>query len=320
MDRFTGKVVAITGAGSGIGRALATELSRRGAHLALSDVDEVGLEQTRDRCGRVGVNVGADLVDVADRTAVERWAASVVAEHGRCNIIVNNAGVALGATVESMSYEDLDWLMSINFWGVVHGTKAFLPHLKATGDGHVVNVSSVFGFIGIPTQSAYNAAKFAVRGFTESLRIELDAERCGVSATCVHPGGIKTNIARSARMDESVAELRADTDIGSEFERVALTTPDRAARSILHAVERNRRRALIGPDAVVFDAVAHLPAAVGQRLIGLGARRLFAATSKSRASGSSGAATAGASTPAAGAARAGGGPDAAGRAGRPHGG
>jgi NAD(P)-dependent dehydrogenase (short-subunit alcohol dehydrogenase family) len=205
------RVAAITGPCSGLGRALSIELARRGAHVALSDVDEEGLAATVNACEGHGVKVTSHRVDVADRAAVEAWADQVVAEHGRVNMIVNNAGVALSATVEAMSYEDLEWLMGINFWGVVHGTKAFLPHLKAAGEGHVVNISSVFGLVSIPTQSAYNAAKFAVRGFTDSLRIELDAERCGVSATTVHPGGIRANIARNARIDVSASAMAGDT-------------------------------------------------------------------------------------------------------------
>ena len=200
MKQFEGRVAAITGAGSGIGRALAENLGAQGAHLALSDVNESGLADTVARCEGKGVRVTSQRVDVADRPAVEAWADSVVEDHDKVNLIVNNAGVALGATVESMSYEDFEWLMSINFWGVVYGTKAFLPHLKASGEGHVVNVSSVFGLVSIPTQSAYNAAKFAVRGFTDALRIELEIDPCGVSATTVHPGGIATNIAKDARM------------------------------------------------------------------------------------------------------------------------
>ena len=172
-----------------------------------------------------------------------------------------------------MTYEDLEWLMGINFWGVVHGTKAFLPHLKAAGDGHVVNISSVFGLMSIPTQSAYNAAKFAVRGFTDALRIELDIERCGVSATTVHPGGIKTNIVRNARLDPDSSPLGGDNDAAAvQFARVARTTPTPRRNQILAAVQRNRRRALIGPDAVVFDAVSRLPAGVSQRFLALGSR------------------------------------------------
>ncbi len=275
MKEFRGRVVAITGAGSGIGQALACELTRRGAHLSISDVDEVGLTETVRRCEGFGTKVVASRVDVADRPSVAEWAARAVDDHGRVNVIINNAGVALSATVQSMSYEDLDWLMGVNFWGVVHGTKEFLPLLKASGEGHVVNISSVFGLLSIPSQSAYNAAKFGVRGFTDALRIELDAERCGVSATTVHPGGIRTNIVRNARLDPKTSPLGGDTDAAAKsFDRIARTTPESAARQILAAVERNRRRALIGPDAVLLDGLSRLPAAVSQRLVG-GSSRLL---------------------------------------------
>ena len=273
MKNLNGRIAAITGAGSGIGRALAEELSRRGAHLALSDVTEVGLAETVARCEGRGVKVTSQIVDVADRAAVEAWADLVVDEHGAVNLIFNNAGVAVAATVESISYEDFEWLMNINFWGVVHGTKAFLPHLKAAGEGHVVNVSSVFGLVSIPSQSAYNAAKFAVRGFTDALRIELEIDPCGVSATTIHPGGIATNIARDARVDDSVADVAGSTEEAMvEFDKFLRTPPEKAARQILKAVERNRRRALIGPDAMVFDAVSRLPAGLYQRVLAGGAR------------------------------------------------
>lgn len=273
MKDVTGRVAAVTGAGSGIGRALSIELARRGAHVALSDVDTEGLAETVAACEGHGVKVTSARVDVADRSEVHDWAEQVLGEHGRCNLIVNNAGVALSATVESMTYDDLDWLMGVNFWGVVHGTKEFLPHLKAAGEGHVVNVSSVFGLMAIPSQSAYNAAKFAVRGFTDALRIELDIERCGVSATTVHPGGIRTNIVRNARLDPATSPLGGDNEAAAaQFARAARTTPEAAALQILAAVERNRRRALIGPDAVLFDAVSRLPAGVSQRVLTVGSR------------------------------------------------
>ena len=274
MQHFEGRVAAITGAGSGIGRALAEELARRGAHLALSDSDEAGLAGTVARCEGAGVKVTSQRLDVADRDAVHAWADRVVADHGRVNLIFNNAGVGLGATIESMSYEDFEWLMDINFWGVVHGTKAFLPHLKAAGEGHVVNLSSVFGLISIPSQSAYNAAKFGVRGFTDALRMELDLADVGVSCTTIHPGGIKTNIARNARMDASVVGLAGSADAArDQFDKAAMTTPAKAARQILAAVEKDRRRALIGPDAKVFDLVSRLPAGLYQRLLVRGAAR-----------------------------------------------
>ncbi|HET6414874.1 MAG TPA: SDR family NAD(P)-dependent oxidoreductase [Polyangiales bacterium] len=259
MKNFQDKVAAITGAGSGIGRALALDLAGRGCHLALSDINEVGLAETVRQIGTPGVRVTAQVVDVADRRAVYDWADQVVAEHGKVNLIFNNAGVALGSTIEGMSYDDIEWLMNINFWGVVYGTKAFLPHLKASGEGHIANVSSVFGLAGIPTQGAYNAAKFAVRGFTECLRQELDMTDSGVSATSIHPGGIKTAIARSARMNSNIADLGLDVDGSTaKLERGFITSPEKAARIILRAVERNQRRVLVGPDAYVFDWMVRL--------------------------------------------------------------
>ena len=276
MEDFKGRVAAITGAGSGIGRALAIELARRGAHVALSDIDEVGLAETVNLCEGYGVKVTSRRLDVANREAVFAWADAVVEDHGTVNLIVNNAGVALGATVEGVTIENFEWLMSINFWGVVHGTQAFLPHLKAAGEGHVVNLSSVFGLVSIPSQSAYNAAKFAVRGYTDALRIELEIEDCGVSSTTVHPGGIKTNIARSARVEDNAADLSGDLgdlDAGDMFDKMAMTKPDKAARQILAAVEKNRRRALIGPDAKVFDLVSRLPAGLYQGLLVRGAKK-----------------------------------------------
>jgi len=272
---FSGRVAAITGAGSGIGRALATELAQRGAYLALSDIDDAGLADTVWRCEEFGVKITSQHLDVAVRNDVYAWADTVVADHGRVNLIFNNAGVALGATVESMSYEDFEWLMNINFWGVVYGTKAFLPHLKASGEGHIVNLSSVFGLISVPSQSAYNAAKFAVRGFTDTLRMELEIEGAPVSVTTVHPGGIKTNIARNARMDPSVTEMAGDAERAlADFERLFITSPEKAARQILAAVRHDRRRTLIGPDAKVIDLVSRLPASLYQRALTFGASRI----------------------------------------------
>lgn len=274
MKTFSGRVAAITGAGSGIGRALSIELARRGCEVALADIDVNGLAETAREVEQIGTRVSQSKLDVADREGVHRWADEVVADHGRVNLIFNNAGVALGATVESMSYEDLDWLMGINFWGVVHGTKAFLPHLRASGDGHIVNISSVFGLLGIPSQSAYNASKFAVRGFTEALRVELDMAGGAVSCTTIHPGGIKTNIARSGRFDAaSLSALGQDPDrVVAASERALRTAPERAAQVILRAVERDRRRAMIGADAQVFKLLAMTPPGLYQRLIRLGTR------------------------------------------------
>lgn len=274
MQQFQGKVAAITGAGSGIGRGLALELAARGCQLALSDVDGTALAETValvDRsAGAAGsVKVSSTCVDVTARDRVDAWAAEVADEFGQVNLIFNNAGVALSANVSAMTYESFRWLMDINFWGVVHGTMAFLPHLKASGDGHVVNISSIFGLLGIPSQSAYNSAKFAVRGFTDALRTELDIERCGVSATTIHPGGIRTNIARNARFEFAEHEEAVDAEQAAlDFERFARTTPQKAAQLILGAVEKNKRRALIGPDAHLFDAAARVSPRASQWVLG----------------------------------------------------
>jgi butyryl-CoA dehydrogenase len=267
-------VAALTGAGSGIGRALAVELARRGCHVALADIDESGLADTVTLVEGRGVEITSQVLDVADRAAVFAWADRVVTEHGRVDLVVNNAGVAAAATVAAMPVEDLAWVVDVDFWGVVHGTQAFLPHLETAGEGHIVNLSSVFGLVSVPTQSAYNAAKFAVRGFTDALRLELEIGGSAVSCTTVHPGGIKTNIARNARMHDSVHAYTGDGRGARDgFEQVALTTPERAARQILAAVERNRRRALVGPDAKVVDLLSRLPTGVWHAMVVRGARR-----------------------------------------------
>lgn len=274
MKDFKNKVAAITGAGSGMGRTLALELARRGCHLALSDVNEKGLAETAELAKASGVKITTIKLDVANRDGVYAWADQVVRDHGKVNLIFNNAGVGLGATIEGMEYKDFEWLMNINFWGVVYGTKAFLPHLKASAEGHVINTSSIFGLVGIPTQSAYNAAKFAVKGFTEALRMELEMEGAPVSATVVHPGGIKTNIAKSARMSSSLEKLGMDTKNATEkFEKNFITTAEKAALIILGAVERNKRRVLVGPDAYFVDWLVRLLPSLYQRLVMWGTRK-----------------------------------------------
>lgn len=260
MKNFKNKVAAITGAGSGIGQQLAILLAKQGCHLSLSDINEKGLQQTVELLKPYSnITVTTKKLDVSDREAVKQWAQETVQDHGSVNLIFNNAGVALGSTVEGATYEDLEWIVGINFWGVVYGTKEFLPFIKQTQDGHIINISSLFGLTAQPTQSGYNATKFAVRGFTESLRQELDIEKSGVSSLCVHPGGIRTNIAKSAKMSDSLNSLGMDpTKSIQNFDKLLRTPPEEAARQILQAVLKNKRRLLIGSDAKFLDALQRL--------------------------------------------------------------
>lgn len=255
MKSFTGKVAAITGAGSGMGRTLALQLAKDGCGLALSDINEEGLNETAELVKPFGVRVTTTKLDVSDKDAVFAWADATAKEHGKVNMIFNNAGVALSGTVQSLSIEDYEWIIGINFWGVVYGTKAFLPYLEASGEGHIINTSSIFGLASQPLMSGYNASKFGVRGFTESLRQDLEIAGSCVSASSVHPGGIKTNIAKTARMDASSAAVTGvdnETSV-KEFEKLFNTTAEKAASVILNGVRKNKRRILIGPDAHAFD-------------------------------------------------------------------
>ncbi len=261
MKSFSNKVAAISGAASGIGRALAIELAGRGCHLALSDIDATGLRETAVLARTQNIKITTAIVDTGDREAVYAWAEQVVATHGRVNLVFNNAGVAISASVEKIKQQDFEWLMNINFWGVVWGTQAFLPHLHASGDGHIVNVSSVFGLLSMPLNGAYNASKFAVRGYTECLRMELELQQAAVSATCVHPGGVKTNIASAARIDPSAEQLTGiSTRASNRRAEKALNTtkPDVAALQILRGVEKNKRRVLVGIDAKLADIIVRL--------------------------------------------------------------
>ncbi|MCW2830850.1 MAG: acetoin dehydrogenase [Aeromicrobium sp.] len=269
MTYFTGKVAVVTGAGSGIGRALSVELARRGARLAISDVDSAGLAGTEALVVAAGAEVRADPLDVSQRELVLTYAETVAEHFGVVNIVINNAGIAFTGSVEQMSFKDIDRVMDVDFGGVVNGTKAFLPHLIASGDGHVVNISSVFGLFAVPSQSAYNAAKFAVRGFTEALRQEMVNGSRPVKVTCVHPGGIKTNIARNA---EQVEGLDHD-EIATSFDKLARTSPAKAADVILKGVENDKARVLIGADAWVLDKFVRVTGAGYQRVVGAFSRR-----------------------------------------------
>ncbi|TPG36035.1 SDR family NAD(P)-dependent oxidoreductase [Mycolicibacterium hodleri] len=264
MEGFAGKVAVVTGAGSGIGQALAVELARSGAKVAISDVDTEGLAVTEARLKAIGAPVKADRLDVTEREAFEIYADAVKAHFGKVNQIYNNAGIAFTGDIEVCSYKDIERVMDVDFWGVVNGTKAFLPHLIESGDGHVVNVSSLFGLFSVPGQSAYNAAKFAVRGFTEALRQEMMAAKRPVKVTAVHPGGIKTAIARNATAVEGIDPQ----ELAKVFDKkLASTTPEKAAKVILDAVRKNKARVLVGADAKALDIIV--------RITGSGYQRLF---------------------------------------------
>jgi short-subunit dehydrogenase len=273
VKTLDGKVVVITGAGSGIGRALALDLARRGSLLALSDVDETGLAETVDLVAKAGGSrVRSDRLDVADRDAMARYALDVVQEFGRVNVVINNAGVALAGDFTDLEYPDIDWIVGVNFWGVVHGTKEFLPHLIASGDGHVVNLSSLFGLVSMPGQSMYNATKYAVRGMTEALREEMLIAGHPVGVTAVHPGGIKTAIARNARV--SAKESKEDTARLFD-EKLAKMTPERAAEIIINGILKNRARVLVGLDAHAVHTVAKLLGSRYQDVVALTSKRVL---------------------------------------------
>jgi NAD(P)-dependent dehydrogenase (short-subunit alcohol dehydrogenase family) len=265
MRTLEDKVVVITGAASGIGRALAVDAAGRGALLAVSDVDETGLAETVDLVKAAGARqVRSDRVDVADRAAMASYASAVAEQFGRVNVVVNNAGVALAGSFEEIEYDDFEWIMGINFWGVVHGTREFLPHLIASGDGDVVNLSSLFGLVSMPGQSAYNATKYAVRGFSEALREEMLMAGHPVGVTVVHPGGIRTAIARNARV--TAGEDKAATARTFD-EKLARMSPEKAARIILDGMLAGKARVLVGIDAHLLHHFAKLTGARYQDVV-----------------------------------------------------
>ena len=254
--QFEGSAAAITGAASGIGRALALELAARGCDVALADVDQAGLESvateiTSAHSRRVTVR----HVDVADPNQIQDYAISAISDFPALNLLFNNAGVALLGQFDEFDQAQMAWLMEINFWGVVRGTRAFLQHLQSRPQAHIINISSVFGIIAPAGQSAYAASKFAVRGFSEALRHELAMNKSTVRLSVVHPGGVKTNIARKARSGARLRESVSLSEVGDRFERLARTTPAAAARRIIRGIERNEPRILIGRDALYLDLI-----------------------------------------------------------------
>ena len=254
--QFEGSAAAITGAASGIGRALALQLAARGCDVALADLDQSGLESAASEIRAAHARrVTIRRVDVADPKQIQEFAASACADFPALNLLFNNAGVALLGEFDEFDEAQMAWLMDINFWGVVRGTRAFLPHLQGRQQAHIVNISSIFGIIAPAGQSAYSASKFAVRGFSESLRHELAMNKSPVRLSVVHPGGVKTNIARQARSGAHLRESVSMIELGNRFERLARTTPEAAARRIIRGIERNEPRILIGGDARLLDLI-----------------------------------------------------------------
>jgi NAD(P)-dependent dehydrogenase (short-subunit alcohol dehydrogenase family) len=274
---FEGKVIAITGAGSGIGRALALDLAARGAVVALADKDADGLAETRRLLGNRAASI--TLLDVTDTPALQAWVDGAVAEWGRLDGIINNAGLSVVAPFADCPREDFDRVMAVNFTGVVEGCRAALPHVRAAaakdGVGWIVNISSVFGMMGYPTQSAYNASKYAVRGLTEAMAMELALTDPNVAVIRVHPGGIKTNVAKNSKRIALLPGQDPNTDFAAEFEKNAPTTPEQAAATIIRGMERRQHRVLIGPDARFIDWVVRLFPVSYFRIIGnfLGRKR-----------------------------------------------
>jgi NAD(P)-dependent dehydrogenase (short-subunit alcohol dehydrogenase family) len=255
MSFLSGGVAVVTGAGSGIGRALAQQLAAAGSALALADIDEAGLLQTAQVIANKQALLTTHVVDVAEEASVRAFAEDVNRRHGRVTLLVNNAGVSLHGDFEEISLDDFRWVMNINFWGTVYGVNYFLPMLKREQRGHIVNLSSIFGLVAPAGQVPYAASKFAVRGFTEALRHELEGS--GVCVSCVHPGGICTPIARHSRTGAAVSAAKRDENIAL-FERLARTPPEAAAARILRGVERREPRILIGVDAHQIDILQRL--------------------------------------------------------------
>ncbi len=255
MKNFQDRVVVITGAGSGIGRGLALAFAARGARLALCDKDRRGLSETCKLLQEKPSDIFAQELDVSDRQAFLSFAQEVKSRLGTASVVINNAGVALSEDFTEMQRSDFEWLFAINFWGVVNGCEAFLPQLREQREASLVNISSCFGLVAMPTQSAYCASKFAVRGFTESLRAEL--RKTGVRPLVVHPGGVKTNIVRGGRHYQGIDGLDRE-QLAARFDKIALSSPEGVAQKIIRAIEKRDSRLVVGADAKIFDWVARI--------------------------------------------------------------
>jgi NAD(P)-dependent dehydrogenase (short-subunit alcohol dehydrogenase family) len=260
MKKLEDRVAVVTGAASGIGRATSIELAREGCNLAICDVDEVGLAQTATEISALGRRVCSHRVDVSDKARMQRYADEVFAEYGAVHVLVNNAGVTVTKNFEEQSIEDWEWIFGINFWGVLYGCKFFVPYLKQADEAHIVNLSSVFGLLGVPEQTSYCATKFAVRGLSEALWVELKQYNIGVTA--VHPGGVRTNIAKSARTANDEIKTRA-IDVIERFS----VPPERAAKLIVGAIKKNKMRQLVARESYAIDWAKRISPGLTQRLL-----------------------------------------------------
>lgn len=271
MKNLKNKVAAITGAGSGIGRMLALGLAAESCHLAISDVNAAGLKETGKLIGK-GVKISTHIVDVSRQDQVIRFAKEAEERHGGIDIIINNAGVALGDFLETVPIEDFEWLMGINFWGVVYGTMAFLPYLRKRPEGHIVNISSINGIVSNPNNGPYSASKYAVRGYTETLIQEMKGTNIGVS--CVHPGGIKTNIAKNTKVNKTYYSISSKQAAELYDKEVFRTTAEQAARVIINGIKRNQQRVMIGYDAKILDLFMRLFPQASVNITAIVARRM----------------------------------------------
>lgn len=248
MKDLNNKVAVVTGAGSGIGRALAIRLAREGCHLALADLNSAGLDETIKLIQSPQTKITSYIVDVSDREAVHQFSDSVIQDHQHVDLVINNAGVSVNRSIEKLDYEDFEWVLNINMWGMVYGSKAFLPHLKTRPEAHIVNMSSATAMLGFPLNGPYNMSKSAIQSFTETLIQEFLGTK--LRFTSVHPGGIKTNIANSAK---HMTEKNA-----SKFNKLAATTPERAAKIIINGIKKNKEKILVGPDAYIMTILKRL--------------------------------------------------------------
>jgi NAD(P)-dependent dehydrogenase (short-subunit alcohol dehydrogenase family) len=272
MKKLTDRVAVVTGAGSGIGRAVSVLLARRGCRLAIADINEVGLAETAQQIRGLGRTVTTHVVDVSSKHRMHEFVAEVVDAHGGVNILINNAGVAVVSDFADHSIEDFEWLMGINFWGVVYGCKFFLPHLVKADEAHIVNISSLFGLMGIPQQTSYCASKFAVRGFSESLRVELASSHVGV--TSIHPGGIATNIVADARLAGTAQDPKSHARMVKSFKK--MMPPSEAAEAIVRGIERNKPRVLITRESYLADVAKRLAPGLSVDVMSWGYQRYLA--------------------------------------------